>query len=359
MIKKVISLMLISCMLISLNATSFASEAGRDDGFVESNSNVKISRDQIQKIYKEQGKVIPKRTIKMASSKNGKSDKEILLENINKIQELSQQKAINDNDQKAIVDEIDRLYKEINSLESVVELKIKEDSDGIGVRGGPKPNVPTDTRYLKSYGITSYTSYGGKDYQVYEVVVYTDDIEHSNKNPLLYLDSIDLLDDGNYTRSDFFEDVVCTSSYVTSLIDIPYALFSTVVPPSSYFGSSTSQSLKYEYTASQIFVYAYVAEKNVDWFEHMQTSERLSVTSEITAKVNKYGTVYSDTENCGTQIIESKKYADVNEPTKRYHNGYLNYEKYKVGDLKVYFDNDYKGKINTYYYSTVWSIPGL
>lgn len=358
--------MLTFCILGSLSIPCYAKEFESDNNSVEGKSNTKISRDEIEQIYEEQDKIMPEESTTTARVANKMSDKEILLENIYRIQELEQQKEVaNNNDVEEINEEIEGLYSEINSLESVVDLGTSQESNEVTTRAA-KPNVPTSTRYLKSYGITSNTSYGGEKYQVYEVVVYTldQDTDNAGRNPLLYADTIDLLDDGSYSRSDFYQDITCVSSYIISLIDIPYALYSTIVPPKTYFGTSCSQSLTYEYSATQIFVYAYVAERGVDSFEHMQTSERLAVTPKVIARANKYGAIYDDTENLGTQFLESDNYADVNEPTKRYHKGYTTYKLYKVGDLKVYGknedgDKEYKGKINTDYYSTVWSIPGL
>ncbi|SKC84755.1 hypothetical protein [Maledivibacter halophilus] len=224
-----------------------------------------------------------------------------------------------------------------------------------------KPNPPSSTRYLKTYGITSYTSYGGEEYEVYEVVVYTNDTKRSNAryNPLFNWGTMNLLDDGNYTLSDFAETITYKSSYVASLFNIPYALYSTAIPPSAYFGQSVEESLIYEYDATQIFVYAYVAERGVDWYDHMQTSERLSVNSDIVSRINRYG--YVEEDDLDDKILrhaESRYYADVSRPTQRYHQNKYK-EEFKVGDLKVYYDGDYKGKINTNYYSELWSIPGL
>lgn len=364
--KKIVGLMLTFCILGSLSIPCYAKEFESDNISAEEKSDIKISRDEIEQIYEEQDKTMPAESATTTRVANKMSDKEILLENIYRIQELEQQKeVVNNNDVEEINEEIEDLYSEINSLESVVDLGTSQESNEVTTRGA-KPDVPTSTKYLKSYGITTDTSYGGEDYQVYEVVVYTLDTNENNagKNPLLYADEIDLLDDGEYTRSDFFQDVTCVSSYIVSLIDIPYALYSTIVPPRNYFGTSCSQSLTYEYSATQIFIYAYVAEKGVNWFDHMQTSERLAVTPKIIARANDYGDIWDKTKNIGKQVLKSDNYADVNEPTKRYHKGYTNYKSYKVGALKVYSENEdgdkeYKGKISTDYYSTVWSIPGL
>ena len=91
---------------------------------------------------------MPDESTTTARAANKVSDKEILFENIYRIQELEQQKEVaNNNDVEEINEEIEGLYSEIDSLESVVDLGTSQESNEVTTRGA-KPDVPTSTRYL-------------------------------------------------------------------------------------------------------------------------------------------------------------------------------------------------------------------
>lgn len=350
---KIISFMLVMAMVLSMGSVGFANVSKGGNLIIEQNDNM-ISKEVIQDIYQSQGKTMASETNGKALTSNANTDRDTLFENLEKIQELQLEDTVNQS-------EIDRLFDEIAELESVVEYNLEVNDGKIVSLSGALPNIPSSTRYLKSYGFTTDTTYRGKSYEVHQIVVYTTDSDPKNSrvNPLLYNDKIDLLAESGYSLSDFQKTVTGVADYVGGLFSIPYALYSSVIPSSSYFGSGKSQTLKYEHTTAQLLVYAYVADRGINWYEHKQTSERLSVASKIIALANSHGSIYDESKGVGTSHFYSDYYACVNNPTKLYHNNSVVYEYHRVDDIHIKYNDVYKGRIRTFTYPTVWHIPGL
>lgn len=223
---------------------------------------------------------------------------------------------------------------------------------------GYKPSVPRNNAYTRFYGLTSHVRVSGEDYEVFEIVAYSATLGKPSKNPLYSEGTVNLLEDGKYTVSDFAKTVSATFDYVLQLKYVPYTLARTIFDPFDFDSSATTHSLDLNYKAQQIVVYAYVTSSGGTWYDHMQPSQRVTITKHVEVAETKYGMIEGDIVHRANQDLASQYYADVNRPARRYHNYDFYLESDKIGPIRYNFPGGYPRAVNLPYYRELSTIPG-
>jgi len=353
MLKKIISIVLLVSMVISFNTVSFAGE-------VEGSNKNKIKKAKIEKLYlgKAQNKNI-------TESKKEKNEFFDILDQLQAL-ELSKNSAELDvKEREKIEKEIEKLEKKIEKMDSVIPLNNEEVKDLIGKESeeemmttmGLKPSVPSGSTYVGFYGLTSYVSYGGDDYEVFEIVAYSKKTGGFG-NPMGYTGTKTLLTDNAYSENQFLQTIETAGKFAASYYSLAFAVTDVIALSQmpSFFDTGSTQELTVDYDAQQIFVFAYVADSGVDWYEHSQTSERLRVASTYIASYTGSG-VTEHKSGSMNHTVDSDYYSDVNNAAKVYHDN-LYPKVYYVGDYYYYHNGVKKATINTNSYSQLGSVPG-
>lgn len=340
--KKMLSIILCFAMLLSLSTTAFASE---------NNQINRINRDNIEALF-------TKNSISTNYVSSSSQNEEIVFQEIlDKLQSLwfEQQRLSENGENTSKIDkEIVELENRIEQLSCVTKLS-NEDIQALIIG---KPIVPSSTNYINCYGVTSTASYGGKSYDIFNI--YAVSRKYGGfANPLAYDGELTLLTDNSYTNNQFLQTVEAISKFALGL---KYAAFSVadflvLSQHPSFFDRGTTQSLTVEYTAQQTFVFTYVADKGVDWYDLMQASEQLGISETFIATSTKNGIPDQKSESYN-HTMRAINYASGSNAAKLYANSSMR-QTYYVGSITYYVGGKKTGTINTNVYSELGTIPGL
>ena len=330
-------------MIFTFNFSAFAANS-------ESRYNERISRSDIETIFSSKP---------AAASALSSQDEELLFQKIlDELQPLwREQQNLNENGQSStIVDaRISELEEQINQLNYVTKLS----EDQIQALTIGRPLVPTSNNYVNCYGVITSTSYGGKNYEVFHIYAV------SKKwggfaNPLAYTGSLTLLTDNSYTNNQFLQTVEALSKFALGANYLKFAIadFLILSQHPGFFDRGTTQSLVVDYIAQQTFVFSYVSEKNSNWYDLVQTTERLGLAETFIASSTSHGVPDKASKNYN-HVMQSLNYASSGNAAKIYATYGSSLQAYYVGSVTYYVGSAKKGSINTNVYREPASIPGL
>lgn len=340
--KHMVSLVVVIVMLFSMSSVGFAEDTKKVD-----NGTSKLSREKVESLYQKQGKKLI----------INDSEKVTFLDSLSKKQELKlkQNKVSKSNE-----DKIQVIDTEISMLNSTIEQSpvIEISYDEMVELFSLTPSVPGDTTHTSFYGMTSYVTVSGTQYKVFEIVAYSDSLSTATTNYLYSYGTINLLSSNNYTLTDLTKNIFAVADYTLSLAYVPYAIGSSVFHTLD-FSPDSEQILDLNYKAQQIFVYAYVTTSGGTWYEHLQTSQKVTIFETVECVETTSGMITGDMTYQENQELASKYYADVNRPATRYHNNDITRETFRIGTLEYSIEGGNPKSVNLPYFTELYSIPGI
>lgn len=338
----------------------------------DSDGGNRIARTKVEELYRSELSAKPANTTESVSTVEMTADmRDTFFATIDRISELKAEKAwaienpvfASSSARSSLVidQEIDRLYTVIDSM-PVIEM----DNSDVAQLMGLQPTVPSDTPYVHFYGLTTSVPVSGTRYEVFEIVAYSD-LAYSARNRPMYAfnDAVQLLGSDTYTQNQFCKAVkFVIDNTVATLADTQISgasILYSLVDPLTFFSPSSSQSLEMKYKANSYYVYAYVSESGVGWYDFMQTTERMKIDATITAYSPDYTPVEAETDGVTRKVsyLEGEYWADVERPATRYANGDISREAFPLGAKKIYRDNVHKETIPLTYYGSLDTIPGI
>lgn len=247
---------------------------------------------------------------------------------------------------------------EITSLNTTIEQLpvIQISYDEMIALFGLKPSVPGNTTHTKFYGLTSHVKVSGTQYEVFQIVAYSDSLSTATTNHLYSYGTVNLLSSNRYTLTDLTKDIFAVADYYLSLKYVPYSLGSSLFHAFD-FSPNSKQILDLSYKAQQIFVYAYVTTSGGTWYDHLQTSQKVTIFETVECVETTNGMITGDITHKKNQEIASQYYADVNRPATRYHNNDIMREIFKIGTLRYRIDGGNPKSVNLPYFSELSTIP--
>ena len=223
---------------------------------------------------------------------------------------------------------------------------------------GIKPSIPSNTTHTKFYGLTSYVRVSGIQYEVFQIVAYSDSLSTATTNHLYSYGTINLLSSNRYTLRDLTKDIFAVADYSLSLAYVPYAIGSSIFHTFD-FSPNSKQILDLSYKAQQIFVYAYVTTSGGVWYEHQQTSQKVTIFETVECVETTNGMLTGEITHKKNQELASQYYADVNRPATRYHNNDIMREAFRIGTLRYRIDGGNPKSVNLPYFTELATIPGV
>ena len=348
--KKLISTFLALAMILSLSSTAFAVETA--------DTTDRISRADIESLFASKP---------AALSSEGEEEQEALfLDTINRLQELHFQQEIANNNGESTT-EIDN---EISELEQIIDqlphaIRLTED---MPVTRGIKPTLPSSNSYVDVYGYDKTATYGGKSYDVFEIYCASKRAG-GFANPLGYEGTITLATDSKCEQNKYMQqEVYATAKFIAGSIYPAFSVadFLVLSKMPDFFADGSSQKLTAQYRLGQTFLFVYVADKGVNWYDHMLTTERLSFSDTVIAEYTYRG--ITDHQSKSTNRLKyASYYPTASESTSKAAANYaakiyattFNREAYYVGSITYYCNNVKKGTINTNSFGELYAIPGL
>lgn len=249
--------------------------------------------------------------------------------------------------------------------DTIAQMPVIELSSADVARIIGKPTVPGSTDAIRFQGIPGrIRASNGRYYDVFEIRA-SSKIVDADGWEALFDDGygIELLGEDTYTENQFKKILkFAFTTAVSAGLDKAYSgssLVAGLIDPDQFFGSTSTQSLKLNYIAQSTFIYTYVAEDNVDWYDFMQTAESMYCDFTMIAYSSDYRP--QDDENVWRRSF------DVNDPdyfenpelaVERYADGDISHNGYPLGTKRVYYNNVHKHTIGLAYYGELASIPG-
>ena len=189
-------------------------------------------------------------------------------------------------------------------------------------------------------------------------------------------DSVDLFPRGDYSRSHFDSEFITLAISAAEFLfedafdEIPILThLGTIWNIATFLGENSSQAITQQisclYAAQQTFVYSYVAESDVGYFDFMQTAERIAGFFQI--DTYRYVNATPSHGALGTHEWEvfSDHYADYANAVQLYRQNFGMQYGYRVDDIDIVIydedEDDYSTKetISMYYYNSLANIPGI
>ena len=245
----------------------------------------------------------------------------------------------------------------------VVELSVEDlyTLTGNSYRPGA-PSEPDDTNYVHFYGLTSYVG----DYEVWSIVASSTGYSQSALPvPFATSGTATLYNSGTYVKNDFnkyidMDSSVASATFAKKAFERAPLLnyISTFFDLATFFNPTATQKATIEYDANQVFVFSYVAEKSVGYFEFMLTTERKQGT--CTLIVNQFLNGKSTVKNLAAGEFElySPHYADYSYAAEIYKKG-MTKTAFYAGNIQIKLDNTVAATISMPVYPELWSIPGI
>lgn len=186
----------------------------------------------------------------------------------------STQKAVSQKD--ARINVIDAELSALGVIElSVEDLYAMTDSE---YRPGA-PSVPSDTNYVHFYGMTTYVG----DYEVWSIVASSTGYGQSSllSTPFYTEGTAVIYDTDTYVQSDFSKYIDMTSSVASATFakkafdKLPVLNYISLGwDLATFFNPTATQKVTIDYDATQVFIFSYVAESSVGYFDFILTAER-------------------------------------------------------------------------------------
>lgn len=224
------------------------------------------------------------------------------------------------------------------------------------------PDVPNDTNYVHFYGLTAHIG----TYDVYCIVANSTGFSQSKLSvPFYKADDIVVFDTDAYFESDFDQYIEMAASFAGVVFEeafekLPILEYvSDVWTLATYFNPTAQQKFTINYTCGQTYIFSYVADASVGYYDFTLTAERKQ--GNCTFKFEKYvsGDFIIPPEGHSAYNFEalSEHWADYSYAVELYKN-YSQKASY-VGDIRFLVDGSIAGKISMPIYSELWSIPGI
>ncbi|WP_042473360.1 hypothetical protein [Bacillus ndiopicus] len=339
--KKFLSIILSFSMVLSISTVAFATGAD--------NTN-KIEREAIENLFAN------KPAIASVDTLTGEDEKALFEETLTQLQTLyreQQQLSEKGEDTTTIENNIADLESEIDHMNHVVRL-----SDNQIATLGIKPTVPSGNNYINVYGVNAISSYNGKVYDVFHIYAVSKNWG-GFANPLAYNNTLVLMTDNAYTSNTFLQSVEAIAKFTLGAKYLKFAIsdFLVLSKHPSFFDKGTTQELKVDYIAQQTFVFTYVADRGIIWFDQVQTTEQLGLAETFTASSTKNGVPDKVSIN-RNNTLKSLNYASTPNAVQLYATGSYK-QTYYVGGISYYIGTAKKGSFNTNSYSELYSIPGI
>lgn len=224
------------------------------------------------------------------------------------------------------------------------------------------PSVPSDTNYVHFYGLTAHID----EYDVYCIIASSRGFSQAQMNvPFYRAGEAVIFDTDAYVQSDFNKYIELATEVGEAFFEETFdklpilSYLSDVWTLSTYFNPTAQQKFTIGYTCGQTYMFAYVAEESVGYYDFALTAER------------KQGNCTFKFEKCvgGDFIIPNGGYDAYNfEALSEYWADYDYavevYQDYAtdasyVGDIEFVVGNAVVESISMPYYSELWSIPGI
>lgn len=348
--KKFLSIVLSLAMVFSLSATAFAAE-----NTDTSDTTDKISRSEIESLFSSKPET--------RSTLSLEDEQTLFLETIDQIQQLyfEQEAAINNGESTSDIDaEIAELESLVNQLPHAVHL-----TDDTPMTRGVKPTLPASNTYTSVYAYDKTGTYGGKTYDVFEIYCASKRFGGLGNN-LGYKGELVLLSDSKYDKNAYMQkEIEAVGKFIAGTVYTPFAVadFLILSQLPSFFDDGASQRLTASYTVGQTFVYSYVADKGINWFEHTQTTEQASHSDTVIAASIKNG-ITQQRSKSNNVVYRGSYYPTSSTATNSANNAAKLYatsntQYYFVGPISYYVNGVKKATINTNSFNSLWSIPGL
>ncbi len=224
------------------------------------------------------------------------------------------------------------------------------------------PDVPGDTNYVHFYGINTYIG----NYDVYSIVAGSTGFSQTDLNvPFYKADDIVIFDKDAYAQSTFSQYIDMAASVAGVVFEDVFEkapilnYVSDVWTLATYFNPTAQQKFTINYTCGQTYIFSYVADKSVGYYDFTLTAERKQ--GNCTFKFEKFVggnfTIPPGGHNAYNFEALSKHWADYSYAVDLYQD--LARVASYVGDLRFLVNNKVAGKISMAYYSELWSIPGI
>lgn len=258
---------------------------------------------------------------------------------------------------------INAIDAELNTL-GVIELSVEDlyamtDSE---YRPGA-PSVPGDTNYVHFYGMTTYVG----DYEVWSIVASSTGYDQSSLLSVpFYTDGTAVIyDQDAYVQADFSKYIDMASSIASSTFaekafeKLPVLNYiSTAWDVATFLNPTSTQKITVDYDANQVFIFSYVAESSVGYFDFMLTAERKQGTCVLISRQFTGSSSHVENLAAGEFEVFSNHYADYAYAVDLYRNG-MSRAAYYAGNIQFKLDNSVVATISMPTYSELWSIPGI
>lgn len=181
-------------------------------------------------------------------------------------------------------------------------------------------------------------------------------------NPLGYQkEAVTLLTDSAWDNSTFAKDFYTDAKFVIGAFSIPFAVvdYLALSKMPDFFDTGSTQQLLLGYNALQTYCFQYVAEKGINWYDLMLTTEQVDFSETLTAiSTGGPGKTRRSSKDRENMMIESSHYADANYAAQLLATNALRKE-YHTGNIKYYVNGTMKHRVNFNSFSELYSIPGL
>lgn len=355
--KKLLSSILALTMVFSLSSTAFASDQASQP--LTEQNEMRISREVLDKVREN----APAMSEAQAQQATDLISQKASAEHLNTIEAAKQPYGA-----KSVSPEMAERTQEINDIEAELEsmgaipLTIEDvyALNGLAYRPGA-PDVPDDTNYVNFYGLTSYIG----NHEVWSIVAYSAGYDQSDISVPFYKDGQEVMfNTDSYVEGDFrqYIDLAANagSTFAEEAFDSMPVLgyIGDAWTLSTFFNPTATQKITLDYDANQLYIYSYVAEESVGYFDFVMAVERIQGSCVLICR--KYDASGSRVESApaGSYEVRGNHYADYSHAVDLYKSGVTNYA-YYVGPIKFYYDGQELARISMPKYSSLWTIPGI
>lgn len=257
----------------------------------------------------------------------------------------------------------------INSIEQqldqlgVITLTIEDiyELHGRTYRPGA-PETPGNLNYVHFSGFTTYVG----NYEVWSIKAWSAGKPQSAliPPPMFKDGEVTVFDNEAYIKSDFSGILDIGASVGSFLFEdafekVPILNYlSTVWDVATYFNPVATQEVTVDYAAQQTFIYSYVADRDVGYFDFVQTTERIA--GYFIIKFAQYTDATPRVKQLEALNWEatSPHYEDYENAVSLYQDMLLQ-NAYTVGEIEFSVGNQIKDSFSMYYYNSIWNIPGV
>lgn len=344
--KKFLSIILSLAMMFSMSATTFATDGP--------NNTNRISRTVLDKIRGNTPVMTEAESAIAIELINEKADAQLL----NATTEKTRSNSLEINQRAARIASIESELEAMGAIPLTIEDIYA--LNGLAYRPGA-PDVPRDSNYVHFYGLTTYIG----NHEVWSIVASSTGYDQSALPVPFYTDgTVTLYNQKAHVEADFRKYIDMATSAGSTLFEKAFKK----LPVLNYIGSAwdiatflnptSTQKITIDYDGNQVYVYSYVAESSVGYFNFVMATERKQGTCVMISRQYMSGSSQVKNLTAGDYEARSKYYADYSHAVQLYKQGIFNYA-YYVGDIQFKLDNSVVARINMPVYPSLWSIPGI